>query len=79
MTVTERETIPQPDNPAIRTFRFAASDDDLADLRHRIRATRWPERETVADASQGVQLATMQGLARYWAADYDWRPVEARL
>jgi pimeloyl-ACP methyl ester carboxylesterase len=55
------------------------SDDDLADLRRRIKATRWPERETVNDASQGVQLATTQKLARYWATDYDWRKVEAKL
>ena len=52
---------------------------DLDDLRRRVAATRWPERETVADATQGVQLATMQELARYWATDYDWRKVEARL
>ena len=51
----------------------------LVDLRRRIAATRWPEQETVTDASQGVQLATMQKLARYWATDYDWRKVEARL
>ena len=50
-----------------------------ADLRRRINATQWPERETVTDASQGVQLATMQKLARYWATDYDWRKVEAKL
>ena len=48
---------------------------ELADLRRRINATKWPEREQVADASQGVQLATMQKLARYWATDYDWRKV----
>ena len=52
---------------------------ELTELRRRINATRWPERETVTDASQGVQLATMQKLARYWATDYDWRKVEARL
>jgi pimeloyl-ACP methyl ester carboxylesterase len=77
MTVTERDaTLAAAD---IHPFRFAASDNDLDDLRRRVRATRWPERETVADASQGVQLATMQALADYWATDYDWRPVEARL
>jgi pimeloyl-ACP methyl ester carboxylesterase len=52
---------------------------ELSELRRRIDATKWPERETVTDASQGVQLATMQALARYWATDYDWRTCEARL
>jgi len=64
---------------AVRPFQFRASDDALVDLRRRIAATRWPERETVTDTSQGVQLATMQELARYWATDHDWRKVEARL
>ena len=64
---------------AIRPFEFHASDEDLADLKRRIVATRWPDRETVADASQGVQLATMRKLADYWATEYDWRKVEARL
>jgi pimeloyl-ACP methyl ester carboxylesterase len=63
----------------IRPFQFRASDEDLADLRRRIRATRFPERETVADDSQGVPLALMQDLARYWATEYDWRKCEARL
>jgi pimeloyl-ACP methyl ester carboxylesterase len=63
----------------IRPFAASFPADDLADLRHRIAATRWPERETVADATQGVQLATTQALARYWATDYDWRRCEARL
>src|ERR1019366_2925853 len=52
---------------------------DLIDLRRRLAATRWPEQETVADQSQGVQLATIKQLARYWQTDYDWRKVEARL
>jgi pimeloyl-ACP methyl ester carboxylesterase len=64
---------------AIRPFQFKASDEALADLRRRIAATRWPDKETVADQTQGVQLATMQELARYWGTDYDWRKVEARL
>src|SRR3954471_8224511 len=64
---------------AIRPFRFTASDKALADLRRRIKATKWPAKETVADQSQGVQLATVQILARYWATDYDWRKVEAKL
>ena len=63
----------------VRPFSFRASDDDLADLKRRIAATRWPDRETVIDDSQGVQLATMRKLADYWASDYDWRKVEARL
>lgn len=64
---------------AIRPFRFRASDDDLADLKRRIAATRWPDKETVDDDTQGVQLATMQKLADYWLNEYDWRKVEARL
>lgn len=66
-------------HPDIRPFSFTASDDALANLRRRVAATIWPDKETVADASQGVPLATMRQLARYWAADYDWRKVEARL
>lgn len=66
-------------HPDVRPFSFTASDEALADLRRRITATQWPERETVADASQGVQLATTQALARYWATDHDWRKVEATL
>jgi pimeloyl-ACP methyl ester carboxylesterase len=64
---------------AIRPFRYDAPEQLLVDLRRRLTATRWPERETVADASQGVQLATIQQLARYWATDYDWRKCEAKL
>ena len=64
---------------SIRPFHFNASDEALADLRRRIAATRWPEKETVADATQGVQLATTQKLAQYWASDYDWRKCEAKL
>ena len=72
----------RPEPPkSTRSDRFASniSEEELVDLRRRIKATKWPEREQVADASQGVQLATMQELARYWATDYDWRKVEARL
>lgn len=65
------------DKDEIRPFRFEAPEEALVDLRRRINATIWPERET--DASHGVPLATMQKLARYWANDYDWRKVEARL
>ena len=67
------------DKPSIRPFQFHASEAELADLKRRIAATRWPDRETVKDDSQGVQLATMQKLAHYWETDYDWRKVEARL
>jgi pimeloyl-ACP methyl ester carboxylesterase len=65
--------------PAIRPFSFTASEEALADLRRRIAATKWPEQETVTDATQGVQLATMQKLARYWATEHDWRKAEAKL
>jgi pimeloyl-ACP methyl ester carboxylesterase len=64
---------------AIRPFTFHASQAALDELRRRIAAMRWPERETVADSSQGVQLATMEELARHWATDYDWRKAEAKL
>jgi pimeloyl-ACP methyl ester carboxylesterase len=67
------------DETAIRPLRVHAPESQLVELRRRIKATRWPERETVPDASQGVPLATMQKLARYWATDYDWRKIEARL
>ena len=67
------------DDTEIRPFQVGMSDEAIADLRQRIAATRWPTRELVADRSQGVQLATLQELARYWAADYDWRRCEARL
>ena len=63
----------------VRPFRVDIPEDELADLRRRIAATRWPERETVADESQGVQLATMQELVRYWGTEYDFRRFEARL
>ena len=63
----------------IRPFRVDMPDEPIADLRRRIAATRWPSKELVADRSQGVQLATIQELARYWAAEYDWRACEARL
>ena len=80
---TERETFILSERPAgaeeIRPFRFEASEADLNDLRQRILATRWPERETVNDDTQGVQLATIQKLADYWANGYDWRKVEAKL
>ncbi|MGA3067516.1 MAG: epoxide hydrolase family protein [Tepidisphaeraceae bacterium] len=70
---------PIAQDQAIRPFQFSFSQDSLDDLRRRVAATRWPDKETVADASQGVQLATMQKLAQYWATDYDWRKCEAKL
>jgi len=63
----------------IRPFRVNVPEGELRELRRRIKAARWPERETVTDESQGVQLATMKELARYWATDYDWRKCEAKL
>ncbi len=63
----------------IRPFRVSVPEADLVDLRRRINATKWPERETVADDSQGVRLETIQRLARYWSNEYDWRRCEARL
>ena len=64
---------------AIRPFKYRATDAELAEMRRRIVETRFPEKEPVADPSQGVQLAMIQKLARYWATDYDWRKVEAKL
>jgi pimeloyl-ACP methyl ester carboxylesterase len=64
---------------AIRTFHQTNADSELTELRKRINATKWPDRETVSDATQGVQLQTMQALASYWGSEYDWRKVEARL
>ena len=64
---------------AIRPFRVHFPDEALSDMKRRIAATRWPEKETVADTSQGVPLAPLQDLARYWATDYDWRKCEAKL
>src|SRR5919107_895959 len=63
----------------IRPFRVDVPEEDLAELRRRIAATRWPTKELVEDRSQGVQLATLQALARYWQTDYDWRMAEAKL
>ncbi|MFJ9801584.1 epoxide hydrolase family protein [Streptomyces wuyuanensis] len=68
-----------PEATSIRPFTFEFPDAELEDLRRRIEATRWPEKETVEDQSQGTQLATIKELARYWATEYDWRKVEAKL
>ena len=70
---------PAAGDPSIRPFKFHASDADLADLRRRIAATRWPSQELVPDATQGVQLATMRNSRAIGQTDYDWRKVEARL
>ena len=67
------------DATALRPFRVDVAEADLADLRRRIKATRFPEKEPVADMSQGVPLATVEKLARYWAHDHDWRKCEARI
>ncbi|MEH2549855.1 pimeloyl-ACP methyl ester carboxylesterase [Bradyrhizobium sp. AZCC 2262] len=69
----------RPSDTSIRPFQFHATDQELADLRRRISATKWPNKELVNDATQGVQLATMQKLAQYWATQYDWRRVETKL
>ena len=79
-TVSTQEGSRQPaDKNAIRPFQVNVPEEQLSELRRRISATIWPERETVEDASQGVQLATTQALARYWATEYDWRKIEAKL
>src|SRR5580704_10641131 len=65
--------------PPIRLFKIAVPEADLVDLRHRIAATRWPAKEQVDDQSQGVQLAKLQPLVKYWGSGYDWRKAEARL
>lgn len=70
---------PETKGDAIQPFHYHASDEALSDLRRRVTETRWPDKETVSDTSQGVQLATMQKLARYWSTDYDWRKCEAKL
>jgi pimeloyl-ACP methyl ester carboxylesterase len=75
----ESQTHETTSTSEVRPFRFNVPEAELTELRRRINATKWPERETVADASQGVQLATTQALARYWATDYDWRTCEAKL
>ena len=78
-SVTEQSSEQGTDKIAMRPFRVDVPEAELTELRRRINATRWPEKEPVADFSQGVPLATMQKLARYWTTEYDWRKVEARL
>ena len=79
MVATELATETGTDNPTIRPFQVGFPEADLVELRRRVNATRWPERETVTDDSQGVPLAMMEELARYWGTDYDWRKCEANL
>src|SRR5262249_58412143 len=76
MSTTSRDT---STDTAIRPFQVSIAGAQLDDLRRRLTAMRWPSKELVADASQGVQLAMLQELTRYWASDYDWRKCEARL
>ena len=79
-TLSSQPSNKQPaDKNTIRPFHINVPEADLTELRRRINATKWPERETVPDATQGVQLATTQALAHYWATDYDWRKIEAKL
>ncbi len=79
MAVSGQAQSPGVDNNAIRPFRVNTPKEALADLRRRVTATRWPDKETVADGSQGVQLAKLQELVRYWGKGYDWRKAEAKL
>jgi hypothetical protein len=89
-TIQQEHTMPPSDAPqrsrgqaadkdAMRPFHVSIPEEALVDLRRRIAASRWPDKETVADQSQGVQLATIRELARYWATDYEWRKGEAKL
>lgn len=78
-SVTRKASEAAADKTAIRPFHVNVPEAELTELRRRISATKWPERETVTDQSQGVQLGTIQKLARYWATDYNWRKGEAKL
>lgn len=77
--MTQTAATQQGDKTAIRPFQVNFPEAELTELRRRINATRWPEKETVTDATQGVQFATTQKLARYWGTDYDWHKGEAKL
>src|SRR5215212_6073192 len=72
-------TSPVGEGVSVRPFRVGVPEEDLLDLRRRVAATRWPDKETVSDRSQGAQLAKLQPLVEYWGTDYDWRKVEAKL
>src|SRR5580704_528988 len=78
-TMTQTSATQAADKTTIRPFQVNTPEAELAELRGRINSTRWPDRETVTDESQGLPLATIQELARYWATDYDWRKIEAKL
>jgi pimeloyl-ACP methyl ester carboxylesterase len=78
-SVPVQGTRPATGTGEVRPFHVNYPESDLADLRRRVKATKWPERETVGDVSQGVQLATVQALAAYWATEYDWRKREAKI
>jgi hypothetical protein len=83
-SVSEIDVAPQTNEQAahkstIQPFQIDVPEAELTELRRRINSTRWPDRETVTDESQGVPLATIQELARYWATEYDWRKIEAKL
>src|SRR5271163_2637955 len=78
-SATQRGSEPAADKTTIRPFQVNVPEAELTELRRRINSTRWPDRETVTDESQGVPLATMQELSRYWGTDYDWRKCEEKL
>jgi hypothetical protein len=78
-SATQRGSKQAADKNAIRPFHVNFPEAELTELRRRIKATKWPEREAVADATQGVQIATVQKLAHYWGTEYDWRKCEAKL
>src|SRR5882762_6916773 len=75
----ESGAVTKEDTNAIRPFHINVPEEKLTDLRRRLAATQWPDKETVTDQSQGIQLATMKELVRYWGTDYDWRKIEAKL
>src|SRR5262245_22749747 len=78
-TVATKRPSEAGEKNAIRPFKVSFPDSELAELRKRVKATKWPDRETVSDDSQGVRLATVQNLARHWASEHDWRKCEAKL
>src|ERR1700693_4805415 len=78
-SMTQTGAIAAADNTAIRPFHVKFPETEVTELRRRINATKWPDRETVTDASQGVQLQTTQKLERYWGTEYDWQKCQARL
>src|ERR1700733_14848417 len=78
-SATQQRSEQAVDKNGTRPFHVNVPEAELTELRRRIEATIWPERETVTDASQGVQLATIQALARYWATEYDWPKIEAKM